>query len=238
MKVSAIMPTRNRREFIPTAIKSLLAQDWLSRRNYIRTLELVVVDDGDDSVEKLVRDLIVGSSVLLQYVRMAREMEPWQRTIGAKRNLACECATGDAIVHWDDDDWSADSRISEQLLILIGTHKAVTGYHTMLFWEGEKQRASLYSNGEHYALGSSLCYLRSWWKDHRFPDKSIGEDNEFVQAAHSAGMLASIPGGKTMVARTHPGNTSLNKFGFPAVATEEIPDEFFRAIGYSEAAIG
>jgi hypothetical protein len=41
--VSCIMPTANRRRFVPEAIRLFLAQDYLEK-------ELVILDDGEDSV--------------------------------------------------------------------------------------------------------------------------------------------------------------------------------------------
>lgn len=249
MKVTAIMPTRDRRAFIPLAIASLLSQDWLRTGNQI---ELLIVDDGNEPVDGLVRELLEkgesaqaercraprqrfdlgethGIGVWLNYVRMCGPLlEERERTIGGKRNLACEMAAGEIIIHWDDDDWSASTRISEQIKLL--EEHAVTGYHDMLFWEESRQRASVYTNGSHYALGSSLCYTRSWWKDHKFPSYNIGEDNHFVNAANEAGKLLTIAGRGVMVARVHPGNTSKNKSNFPKVSSEDVPTKFFEQL--------
>jgi len=38
---------------------------------------------------------------------------------GAKRNLACERARGQFIVHWDDDDWYPASRVRVQIRALL-----------------------------------------------------------------------------------------------------------------------
>ena len=45
--VSCVMPTADRRRFVPQAIGYFLAQDYPNR-------ELVIVDDGKESVEDLV----------------------------------------------------------------------------------------------------------------------------------------------------------------------------------------
>ena len=74
-----------------------LAQDYPDR-------ELIVVDDGDDAIADL-----LPSDARLRSIRLDR-----RATIGAKRNIACEAAAGDVIVHWDDDDWMADWRLTYQ----------------------------------------------------------------------------------------------------------------------------
>ena len=82
------MPTHNRRSFVPQAIRCFLRQDYSN-------LELLVVDDGTESIADL-----VSVSDRVRYVRFDQKL-----TIGAKRNLANEKARGEFIVHWDDDDW-------------------------------------------------------------------------------------------------------------------------------------
>jgi glycosyltransferase involved in cell wall biosynthesis len=222
--VSAIMPTRDRAHLLPLAIAALIAQDWPHER-----LELIVVDDGAEPVGSLIRELLAGSGIELEYLRMCgSQLEDWQRRIGAKRNLACEMARGEFIVHWDDDDWSAPGRIREQVELLEAGGKALTGYHTLLFWDAANRQASRYTNTPTYACGSSFCYRRQWWKQHLFPAANIGEDNHFVTEARDAGQLVALPGRRQMVARIHAGNTSArNPLQWPEVATAEIPQEFF-----------
>ncbi len=103
--VSCIMPTYNRRKFIPQAIRYFLSQDYERK-------ELIVVDYGTDPV----RDLIPTDDHI-RYIRLDRKL-----TVGAKRNLACEQAHGEIIAHWDDDDWMADRRLSYQAGYLQQEH--------------------------------------------------------------------------------------------------------------------
>ena len=55
---------------------------------------MVIVDDGADCVADL-----VPADPWIRYVRL-----PERKTVGAKRNLACEQARGERVVHGDDDD--------------------------------------------------------------------------------------------------------------------------------------
>jgi len=75
--VSCIMPTHNRRRFVPQAIRCFLRQDYPN-------LELLIVDDGSDQIS----DCLPESS-RIRYLRLDRKL-----TIGAKRNVACEQAHG------------------------------------------------------------------------------------------------------------------------------------------------
>jgi glycosyltransferase involved in cell wall biosynthesis len=212
MKVSAIMPTYNRREFIPLAIKCFESQTYQDK-------ELIVLDDGES-----VRDLIPSWA---KYHRCEK------LRVGPKRNKACELASGGIIVHWDDDDWSAPTRIEDQVNRLVkslespDSPKAVTGYSTLLFWDGK--RAFRYLGDQHHAAGSSLCYFKSWWNNHRFIDVQIGEDGRFSGTAFKAGKLITAKDNGLMVATIHPKNTSARATGstiFPEVSPSELPDEF------------
>jgi len=96
--VTCVMPTAERRDFVPPAIYCFLEQDYPQK-------ELVIIDDGTDSV----RDLVPNDQ-RIRYFR-AETRKP----VGAKRNFASQQARGEIIVHWDDDDWSAPWRLSYQV---------------------------------------------------------------------------------------------------------------------------
>ena len=102
--VSCIMPTFERPAFVARAARHFLRQRYADR-------ELVVVDDGAISAEpSLPRDNRI------RYHRL-----PARASIGAKRNVACEIARGEVILHWDDDDWMAPTWIATQVETLTRT---------------------------------------------------------------------------------------------------------------------
>src|SRR5262249_43555646 len=108
--VSCIMPTYNRRRFLPLALQTFQAQDYPHK-------ELLVLDDGTDPIG----DLAEGQPGL-RYGRL-----PSRIAIGAKRNLGCARAAGEVIAHWDDDDWYAPDRLRYQVGPLLGGAADVTG---------------------------------------------------------------------------------------------------------------
>ncbi len=126
--------------------------------------------------------------------------------IGEKRNFACERAQGEIILHWDDDDFSAPGRLADQIARLDASGLAVTGYHSMRFIDGAHWW--LFQGGLNYAVGTSLCYRRTWWQEHRFPARQVGEDNEFVREAAKAEQIVTADAGELMYATIHAGNTS------------------------------
>lgn len=180
--------TRNRREWLPKAIECYQQQTYPHR-------ELLILADGAS-----VRDLIPNDPS----IRLV-EIEEGCR-IGEKRNFGCGLADGEIIAHWDDDDYSAPERLADQVRRLEESGKSVTGYNAMRFTDG--QNSWLYRGTSSYAVGTSLCYRKSWWARHPFPLIQTGEDNKFVEAAQSQKDIASIPAGELMYATIHTGNTS------------------------------
>jgi glycosyltransferase involved in cell wall biosynthesis len=232
--VSAIMPVYGQREMAEIALASFLSQDWPNK-------ELLVIDDSPDPMADLfpIASLPVDTCVihtriynnLVRYIRVVNRMK-----IGPKRNLACDIASGGIIVHFDSDDWSAPNRITDQVERLLTSGKAVSGYHSMLFWDGVE--AFKYNGSEDYSLGSALCYRKSFWQKHEFviEDHRRWEDNVFVQAARNDNEIVAIDAGKLMVARIHPGNTCPKKprenpRQWAAVEASEIPQGFFATSG-------
>jgi hypothetical protein len=55
-------------------------------------------------------------------------------TVGTLRNAAIQMASGDIVVHFDDDDWSHPDRIAEQVALLQSSGADCVGYREMLFW--------------------------------------------------------------------------------------------------------
>lgn len=155
--------------------------------------EILVVSSGEDVAGLLPNDV-------------RRIHLPARPLVGAMRNIGCNLAQGELVAHFDDDDFSHPQRIYEQVERLRDSGLAVTGYHSMRFTTGEQW--SRYQGVSNYALGTSLCYRRSWWQLHPFPACDVGEDNDFVHLAAARHQLVSADAGDLMFATTHQGNTS------------------------------
>lgn len=214
--VTAIMPTRNRREFVPAAIELFLAQDWPNK-------ELIVIDDGFDRIG----DLIPPGGLVRYYHLQER------RTVGQKRNIACSRAEGEIILHWDDDDWYAPGRMTDQVNRHMEAGAVVTGYHTIYFADDELERAWQYKGGRFYAVGASLCYRREYWITHPFIDIDRGEDNNMLCQASS---VASADGRNMLVARVHGGNTCQRRHQLTNGKDCGGPDDVWSEVEYSKLA--
>jgi glycosyltransferase involved in cell wall biosynthesis len=162
------MPTANRRAFVPRAIAQFLAQDYTNS-------ELLIVDDGSDHVRDLVPD-----HPRVRYQPLERRL-----VLGAKRNLACEQARGDLIVHWDDDDWSASWRLGYQIEQLAAAGADLAGLNRVLFHDPAANEAWEYDyppGGAPWVYGATLIYTKAFWRRNPFPPLSVGEDSRFVWA--------------------------------------------------------
>jgi len=94
MKISALIPTYNRRQFVPRAIQSVLSQT-------VPVDEILVVDDG--STDGTAEDIEQRFGNRVRVVRQAN-----QGVSGARRRAVLE-AKGDWIGFLDsDDEWTPD----------------------------------------------------------------------------------------------------------------------------------
>src|SRR5262249_45907063 len=116
--VSCIMPTCDRGQYVPRAV------DYFLRQDYPRC-EFVVVDDGSAPVGDLLHE-----DDRIRYIALDTKL-----TVGAKRNLACEIARGDIIIHWDDDDWYPARRVSSQVDALLQKGADVCGTSRLLYYK-------------------------------------------------------------------------------------------------------
>lgn len=164
--ISCILPTYNRRSFIKQAIVYFLRQDYPS-------LELIIIDDGDDPVEDL-----APFAENIHYFKLDARY-----SVGEKRNLACEASKGEYITHWDDDDWIASNRVSSQFSDLILSKAGFSGSGKLLYYAPAKAKSWLYSStsqNETSLIGGTFLYHRSLWREKPFKNMNIGEDASFL----------------------------------------------------------
>jgi predicted O-methyltransferase YrrM len=192
--VSCIMPTANRRVFAAQAMRYFQRQDYPNR-------ELIILDDGDQELADL-----IPPDIRIRYVRMDQKS-----TMGTKHNFACELARGEVIVHWDDDDWMADWRLSYQVETLRAHPvNTVCGLTRLFFYDPTADRAWEYVypfKNRPWVAGGTFCYRREFWQAHRFPDMNEGADTVFVWGLRDAAILAHMRH-DFYVGIVHAGNTS------------------------------
>lgn len=119
--VSCLLVTADRPRLIQRALRSYQRQTYES-------LELVVLDNGEEPVEEVVESFELPGTVRYQY--QERTADLW---IGGLRNQALELATGDFVVpQWDDDDWSHPERVERQVAALQQGYDVCTLQGTLM----------------------------------------------------------------------------------------------------------
>ncbi len=187
---------------MPQAIHYFLQQDYPRR-------ELIILDDGSEELA----DLVPADS-RIRYQRMDRRY-----TMGAKHNMACAMARGEVVLHWDDDDWMANWRISYQLESLLA-HPAntISGLAQLFFFDPRTERAWEYVYpmvNRPWVAGATFCYRREFWESHRHPDMNEGSDTVFVWGLSDSN-VRPLEKSDFYVAIVHPKNTSPKRTNDPA----------------------
>lgn len=97
-------------------------------------------------------------------------------SIGVKRNQGRRAAGGEVVVHWDDDDWSANIRLSTLVEVFLNRPDILlTGYNDILFVDQVMRSAWRYRDNPAYVVGTSMAYRNT--KVPMFVDRNVGEDN-------------------------------------------------------------
>lgn len=193
--VTCIMPTANRQDFMLESIQYFLEQDYPYK-------ELVIIDDGNESSAKFIPNLYS-----LRYFHLREK-----RSIGTKRNLACEKAAGNIILHWDDDDWYASNWISYQVKTLLQSEADICGLNRIQYYSIITDH-KYWMTGNHkntWLSGATLAYRKSFWKNHKFKDLQIGEDDDFVRNTGARIFAHSYHNG--FLAIVHSSNVRIKEF--------------------------
>jgi predicted O-methyltransferase YrrM len=171
--VSCVMPTRDRPALVLQALRYFERQTYPSR-------ELIVLDDGDGSLREMLPD-----SDRIRYLHMSPG-----RSIGDKRNLGCSAARGEIVVHWDDDDWYAPTRLAEQVAPLLSADAEMSGLTGTVFFDLLHWRFLTCTPAIHRQMfvenvhGATLAFRREvWQRMARYPDISLAEDAAFLRRA-------------------------------------------------------
>lgn len=77
-------------------------------------IEIIIVDDSSVSLMENEHMKAILTAPGVRYIYLSE-----RHSIGVKRNIAVEQAKGEIIVHWDDDDYFREHRISSQVAPII-----------------------------------------------------------------------------------------------------------------------
>lgn len=129
-RLSVIIPSYNRRDFLPEAIASVLSQTWPGAARP-GALEIIVADDGStDGSGEYLAEAARQLPGLLRVLRLAHGGTP-----GRARNAAVAAARGELIAFLDVDDLWRPEKLARQLpLHLAPAGAAPVLSHTRESW--------------------------------------------------------------------------------------------------------
>lgn len=105
--ISVILTAYNEERILPTAVRSILNQDW-------ENLELLVVDDGSSDGTWDVAEALARTDARVKLLRVASNAGTWRA-----KNLALDMARGEFITMHDADDWSHPAKLRLQVSPLL-----------------------------------------------------------------------------------------------------------------------
>jgi glycosyltransferase involved in cell wall biosynthesis len=147
LRISCIIPTRNRPDFVSASAASVLGQSQAD-------LELIIVNDGTTPVPKFADPRV-------------RILNSGEAGAVPARNMGAAAATGDAIAWLDDDDHWTDEYFLESCISLFeGGSDFVFGDGALVFPDGARKAFARDADAkslenDNTILISSVCYRRN-----------------------------------------------------------------------------
>lgn len=212
--VSIVTPTFNRDHLFDIAVFN-----W---KNFIYPadkMEWIILDDSSrDSIKKLKKKLPKDDSRIKYYT--CKKID----TIGRKRNKVNELATGEIIIHVDDDDYYPPDSIINRVRALLTYSKQCVGCSTIncinLLDNTCFKTCGGISDNTIVTGEASLCYYKKFWEDQRYDENVKGEEckaflenrtSDYIDL-HSAFVMIAITHSKNMSDRVI--KNSINRFNF------------------------
>jgi len=167
--VSLCTPTFNRRPFFPYVAKCIASQDYPKDK-----IEWIIIDDGTDLIEDLVKDI-----PYVKYYKYETKM-----TLGKKRNLMHEKCTGDILIYIDDDDFYPDCRISHAVDTLLKNPQALCAGSSEMFiyFKHIDKMYSFGPYGNQHATAATFAFRRQLLEQTSYDEEAcVGEERKFLK---------------------------------------------------------
>lgn len=136
---SAIIPSYNRKDFLKTAVSSVLAQTYPN-------FELIVLDDGSTDGTKEMISSFKDNRIIYLYQS--------NKGVAAARNSAFKIAKGEFLAFLDSDDRWASGKL-ERLLEYIKKYPDIKIFHTEEIWY---RKGKLLAQKEKHKKPSGFVY--------------------------------------------------------------------------------
>ena len=167
--VSICTPTFNRRPFVPMMLKCFEHQTYPKNK-----IEWIIIDDGTDKIQELVTHI-----PQVRYFSYDEKM-----TLGKKRNLLNEKATGDIIIYMDDDDYYPPERISHAVETLSRNPEILCAGSSAMFiyFKHINKMIQFGPYAPNHATAATFAFRRELLKITKFNEEaSLAEEKQFLK---------------------------------------------------------
>jgi len=227
--VSILTPTFNRRPFIRTIIECIRNQTYPKNR-----MEWVVVDDGTDKIEDLIRQAQL-EPIQIKYIPL-----PEKVALGKKRNISHQHAKGTIIVYMDDDDYYPPERVEHAVETLQKNPQAIcVGSSEIYIYFKHVQK--MYQFGPYmpnHATAGTFAFRRQLLEDSHYNDTAaLAEERAFLKDYTIP--FAQLDPLKTILVFSHIHNTFdkktlLDKPDQMVKLSDKTVDQFIRRTSESD----
>jgi glycosyltransferase involved in cell wall biosynthesis len=178
--VSCICVTNNRTEFLERAVACYQRQNYPNK-------ELVVAFSAENIAASGLISKLNDSSIRALAFASASAL-----TLGEKRNLAVEGASGFYFCVWDDDDWYHENRITAQVNALSGTQYKSSVLSNVILFDGKTNES--YLSATRWAWEQTLLCERSVFGSPilRYQNLERGEDSPLVYNLKRQNLLLTV----------------------------------------------
>ena len=191
--VSVCTPTFNRRPFFNMIINCFKSQTYP-----LDKLEWVIIDDGTDKIEDLVKDI-----PQVKYFYYEDKM-----SLGEKRNIMHDKSKGDIIVYMDDDDYYPPESVLARVKVLLKYREKgikCVGCTQIGTYNIINNMSSMSSDGPINFSEASMAYTKDFWNERRFDNTAkVGEHKYFTETRLN--QIIDIPYSFVIIAINHKNN--------------------------------
>jgi glycosyltransferase involved in cell wall biosynthesis len=168
-EVSICTPTFNRRPFYDMIIKCFLSQTYPREK-----MEWIIIDDGTDKIEDLVKHI-----PQVKYFKYDTKM-----SLGKKRNLMHEKASGQFIIYMDDDDYYPPERVSHAVETLKNNPSyLIAGSSEMyIYFKHIHKMYQFGPYGQYHSTAATFAFRRELLNQTSFQDNAeLAEEKHFLK---------------------------------------------------------
>ena len=211
--ITILIPSWNRRKFLPLVIRNLETQDYPHEH-----IQVIIDDDGSDKLIQSQEELEVIQKHLHPIKVKYINNKP-KRTIGAKRNDLVKSATTKIVCYMDDDDVYMPTYLSYTYSMLKKHKVGCVGSNKMIFTMSSKNfDIHAIDCGDNKSLihEATMMFSKKWFSaSQKFANSSQGEGACIFQGHHKTVAITDVV--QQMICLEHDSNT-VNKLQF---ATEQ-----------------